>query len=252
MRLLLWILLCSVLAAGQDVAFVTLTPQGVVKVHEGAGRERRRMSPCSTYKIPHAVIALETGVIPSPDYVIKYDEKKHKTLSFWVDAWSKDQDLRSAFRVSAVWYFREIAQRAGRGNSQAFLDRFGYGNRDLSAWPDMYWIGSTLRISPVEQAEFLDRLFRNEFGITPRHVAAVEDFMRQEEKDGRVLYYKTGACTDKEAGPEVWLAGFVQNGKERTYFVLNAGGKDLTSLIAQRVEIARLRLAKYGLWPSEN
>lgn len=234
---------------GQEVAFVTLTPKGVAKVLEGGARARRRMSPCSTFKIPNSVIGLETGAIPSADYVIRFDEKKHRTGTFWVEAWGKDQDLRSAFRVSAVWYFRELAGRLGPGNMKAFVERFGYGNRDTSAWEAPFWIGSTLRISPVEQVEFLDRLFRNEFGVTPGHLGTLEGFMRQEEKDGRVLHFKTGACTDADAGPEVWLVGFVQNGPERTYFALNAGGGVLNDLIARRNELVKERLIRHGLWP---
>ena len=232
----------------QEVAFVTLTPHGIPKVHEGAGRERRRLAPCSTFKIPNAVIGLETGVIPSPDHVLKYDDKRHRTQAFWPEAWAKDQDLRNAFRVSAIWYFRELADRAGRGTMQSFLDRFAYGNRDTTGWTDPFWLGSSLRISPVEQVEFMDRLFRNEFGLTPRHVAAVESFMLQESKDGRELYYKTGACTDRDAGPEVWLVGFVQNGKQRTYFAINAGAKSMDEIFSRRIELGKERLAKAGLW----
>ena len=155
MRFWLGLAACGWMLCGQDAAFVTMTPKGVAKVHEGAARARRRMSPCSTFKIPNALIGLETGAIPSPDFVIRFDEKKHRTGTFWVDAWSKDQDLRSAFRVSAVWYFRELAARVGEGNMKAFVERFGYGNRDVSAWPAAFWIGSSLRISPVEQVELL-------------------------------------------------------------------------------------------------
>jgi beta-lactamase class D len=232
----------------QDVAFVTMTPKGLVKVHEGTGRERRRLAPCSTFKIPNAVIGLETGMIPSPDHVLKYDDKKHRTQKFWPEEWAKDQDLRNAFRVSAIWYFREIADRAGRGTMQSFLDRFGYGNRDTSGWADPFWLGSSLRISPVEQVEFMDRLFRNEYGLTPGNVAAVESFMRRESKDGRELFYKTGACTDREAGPEVWLVGFVQNGKDRTYFAMNAGAASMDDIFKRRIELGKERLAKAGLW----
>ena len=96
--------------------------------------------------------------------------------------------------------------------------------------------------------EFLDRLFRNEFGLTPRHVAAVESFMLQESKDGRELYYKSGACTDREAGPQVWLAGFVQNGKQRTYFAMNAGAKSMDEILSRRIELGKERLVKAGLW----
>lgn len=232
----------------QEVAFVTLAPKGVVQIREGSGRARRRLSPCSTYKIPNAMIGLETGVIPSPDYVIRFDPAKHKTNGFWIDAWSKDLSLRDAFRLSAVWYFKDLAGRVGPANMKSFVDRFHYGNRDTSGWKDPFWIRSTLRISPVEQVEFLDRLFRNEFGLTQRNVDAVESFMKQEEKDGRGLYFKTGACTDPEAGPEVWLAGFVQEPRGRTYFAINFGGSDLNDLIARRMVIAKERLAAAGLW----
>ena len=131
---------------------------------------------------------------------------------------------------------------------QAFWDRFGYGNRHTSGWADPFWLGSSLRISPVEQVQFMDRLFRNEFGLTPRHVAAVESFMRRESKDGRELFYKTGACTDREAGPEVWLVGFVRNGKARTYFAMNAGSALMGDIFLRRIELAKERLVKAGLW----
>jgi len=244
--------LCVVPALlAQDITFVTMTPKGIPKVHEGAARARRRLAPCSTFKIPNAAIGLESGVIPSPAHVLQYDEKKHKTQAFWPAEWSRDQDLKSAFRVSAVWYFREIATRVGQGTMNNFLTRFQYGNKDTSGWNDPFWIGSTLRISPVEQVEFLDKFFRNEFGLAPRTVAALEDFMRQVEKDGRVLHYKTGACTDRDAGPEVWLVGFVRNGTERTYFAMSAGSAKMDDVFSKRVSLARERLAKLGLFPAE-
>ncbi len=235
----------------QDIAFVTLTPKGTPTIHEGATRARRRLAPCSTFKIPNAAIGLESGVIPAPTHVLQYDEKKHKSQAFWPEEWSRDQDLKSAFRVSAVWYFREIATRVGQEKMDSFLNRFQYGNKDTSGWKDPFWIGSTLRVSPVEQVEFLDRFFRNEFGLSPKTVAALEDFMRQVEKDGRVLHYKTGACTDRDAGPEVWLVGFVQNGAQRTYFAMSAGSATFDNIFSKRVSFARERLAKLGLFPAE-
>ena len=248
MRVLIWMILCAALAA-QDVTFVTLTPSGLPKIHEGAARARRRLSPCSTFKIPNSLIGLETGAIPSPDHIIRYDESKHRSPTFWVEAWGKDLDLRSAFRLSAVWYFKELAAKVGPGNMQAFLNRFQYGNRDASGWNDPFWIRSTLRISPVEQVEFLDKLFRDGFGLTPRNVQAVESFMRQDSKQGHELFYKTGACTDTQAGPEVWMTGFVQHGSQRTYFAMNAGAATLDEILPRRIELALERLINAGLWP---
>ena len=83
MVLLLWMILGAGAGMAEDVAFVTMTPHGVAKVHEGAGRARRRLAPCSPFNIPNAVIGLETGVISVPDHVLKYDGKKYRTQSFW-------------------------------------------------------------------------------------------------------------------------------------------------------------------------
>jgi len=250
MRLPIWIILCAAAVCAQDVAFVTMTPQSVAKVIEGPARARRRLSPCSTYKIPNASIGLETKIIPAGDFVLKYDDKKHRSQTFWPEIWQKDMDLRNAFRVSAIWYFREIAWRVGQPTMQTFLNRYNYGNRDASAWDRPFWVGGSLQISPVEQVEFLDRFFRNDFGLTPTTVGSVQSFMLQEEKEGRQLYYKTGACTDRDAGPEVWLVGFVQkaDGTARTYFAFNAGSPTFDAIFDRRIELAKERLAKAGLW----
>jgi beta-lactamase class D len=248
MRVLFWMILCAALPA-QDVAFVTLTPNGRPRIHEGPVRARLRLSPCSTFKIPNSLIGLETGAIPSPDHILPYDEKRHRSPSFWIDAWGKDLDLRSAFRLSAVWYFKELAAKVGPGPMQSYLNRFQYGNRDASGWNDPFWIRSSLRISPVEQVQFLDKLFRNRFRLTPRHLQAVESFMRQDVKQGHELFYKTGACTDPAAGPEVWMTGFVQRGPQRTYFAMNAGAPTLDEILPRRIELAIERLINAGLWP---
>jgi len=246
---LLWF--AAACLAAQDISFVTMTPNGVAKVHEGQQRAHRRLSPCSTFKIPNSAIGLETGVVSGPKHVKKYDESKHKSQAFWPEEWSRDHDLKSAFRVSAVWYFVEMAKETGPGNMAAFLKRFDYGNRDSSPWPAPFWIGSTLRISPLEQVQFLDRLFRNDFGLQPSTVAALEDFMRQKSAGAKTLFYKTGACTDAEAGPQVWLVGFVQDGTQRTYFAMNAGAATFDPIFDKRVAFARERLAKLGLFPAD-
>ncbi|HEY6951307.1 MAG TPA: penicillin-binding transpeptidase domain-containing protein, partial [Bacteroidota bacterium] len=36
-----------------------------------------RFTPCSTFKIPNSLIALETGVAPDTSFVIRYDSVKH-------------------------------------------------------------------------------------------------------------------------------------------------------------------------------
>jgi hypothetical protein len=52
--------------------------------------------------------------------------------------------------VSVVWYSQEITRRFGEAKFKAYIDRFGYGNRDLRGNPGkndgltQAWLGSSL------------------------------------------------------------------------------------------------------------
>ncbi len=74
------------------------------KVRSGEGR-----LPASTFKIPNALIALETGVVQDPDK----DGFKWDGVTRSIEAWNKDHTLRSAIAVSAFPVFQEIARRIG-------------------------------------------------------------------------------------------------------------------------------------------
>ena len=68
-------------------------------------RAAERLSPCSTFKIPNALIGLQTGVVTGPDDLKTWDgtDKGRKP-------WNQDQTLASAVRVSAAWYFQDLAR----------------------------------------------------------------------------------------------------------------------------------------------
>src|SRR5690606_9996647 len=65
-----------------------------------------QVTPASTFKILNALIALETGVAPDDQLVIPWDSVERR-----IPAWNKDMNMREAFEVSNVPYFREIARR---------------------------------------------------------------------------------------------------------------------------------------------
>ncbi|QSQ12880.1 penicillin-binding transpeptidase domain-containing protein [Myxococcus landrumensis] len=81
-----------------------------------------RMPPASTFKVPHALIALETGVITSVDQVHPWDGTQRR-----VAMWNQDQTLDTAMRRSAVWVFQETARKIGRERMEDWLERFHYG-----------------------------------------------------------------------------------------------------------------------------
>jgi beta-lactamase class D len=68
-----------------------------------------RFIPASTFKIPNSIIGLETGVITDENFVIPWDSVIRS-----VEAWNHDMDLKTAFRVSCVPYYQELARRVGK------------------------------------------------------------------------------------------------------------------------------------------
>lgn len=56
-----------------------------------------RVSPCSTYKIIHSLIGLETGVLKDENTVFKWDGTQYP-----IESWNKDQTLTSAVSNSVV------------------------------------------------------------------------------------------------------------------------------------------------------
>ena len=68
-----------------------------------------RLSPASTFKIPHALVALETGVAAA-DTLEKWDGMKYPRQR----EWNRDHTIISALRPSVLWLFQRIAARAAK------------------------------------------------------------------------------------------------------------------------------------------
>ncbi|MHC2384591.1 beta-lactamase class D [Bradyrhizobium liaoningense] len=95
---------------GTSGTFVGYKVEDYLIVASDKERSGEGKLPASTFKIPNALIALETGVVADPDKdVFSWDGVKRP-----IEAWNKDHTLRSAIAVSAVPVFQEIARRIGQ------------------------------------------------------------------------------------------------------------------------------------------
>src|SRR5262245_49635082 len=113
--ILLVVFLATLVAA--EAPDETLVIVGTEKTIENAPRARRRFAPCSTFKIPNSLIALETGEASDAAFPLAYDPKRDGEQ--W-GARARDHDLRSALRYSVVWYYQELARRIGAARMQDY------------------------------------------------------------------------------------------------------------------------------------
>lgn len=167
---------------------------------------RVRTTPCSTFKVLNSLIALETGVASGPDFSLPWDGTKHS-----IEPWNHDQTLRSAFSVSCVWYFQELAKRVGLERYRQILPKVGYGNGDVTGGVTQFWLASSLTISPDEQVEFLRRLHTRKLPFSDKTMDTVLDLMTLSRTGQTIFRGKTGTAgdADKDVATLGWFVGSV-------------------------------------------
>ncbi|HXW06262.1 MAG TPA: penicillin-binding transpeptidase domain-containing protein [Vicinamibacterales bacterium] len=133
---------------------------------------RRKSSPASTFKIPHALIALQTGVVRA-DTTYPWNGTRYD-----YETWQRDHTLESAIKYSVYPFFQETARLIGRERMRHQLKAIGYGSDRFDGALTTFWVNGDLEISPLEQFEFLQRLFSGRIPVDPQHVATIERALR--------------------------------------------------------------------------
>ena len=235
---------------GTSGSFVSLDLRSGEHFRVNAAGCATRHSPYSTFKIPSSLIGLETGVVVDPDERWRWDAARYPPPSpapggDHLRAWQQDQNLRTALPRSIVWYFREVANRVGEPRMKQWLATFGYGNQDVSGGLDRFWLGSSLRISPDEQAEFLAKLQRGRFPVSRRNLDLVRELLTQETGPGFRLIAKTGSSPDGEG----WLVGWVETPGGGCTFALHLAAPSYEEMARIRPGLAREFLRRAGCTP---
>lgn len=208
-----------------------------------------QFTPFSTHKIPHSLIALETGLVQSVDSPLSWDRDKYPEEDWWPKTWAGEHTLRSAIKVSLVPAYRQIAREAGTETMQSYISQFRFGNEDISSGVDSYWLNGSLEISAMGQVNFLRKFYAGELGLEEKTTSAVRDILVQEETEKYVLSFKTGTGTiDTESGKALaWLVGYVERNDNVYFFAFNMEARNFSEAVALRMKTARSILSQLGL-----
>lgn len=185
-------------------------------------------TPASTFKLPHALIALDTGVVADPLAMVPWDGQERRFA-----VWNREQSLDSAIKNSVVWFFQRTAGQIGRERMLAGLEKLDYAADSFDGELTMFWLNGQLAVTPLEQVRFLGRLLRYELPVEGRHVDAVKvGFLMPDGKitnaaglhdfalagpEPRVVHAKTGNATAGEENVS-WLVGQVEAQGKRYVF----------------------------------
>jgi beta-lactamase class D OXA-2 len=202
-------------------------------------RSRKRYPPASTFKVPHALFALDAGAVRDEFQIFKWDGTVRN-----IESWNRDQDLRSSMRNSVVWVYQQFAREIGIEREGQYLHKINYGNADPSG-ADPFWIDGNLRISAEEQIAFLRRLYRNDLPFRVEHQRLVKDIMIVEAGRDWILRAKTGW-----SGTVGWWVGWVEWPTGPVFFALNIDTPKRLDDLPKREAVARAILRSIKALPS--
>jgi beta-lactamase class D len=228
--------------AGTAGTFVGYKVDDYLVISSDSDRSGEAKLPASTFKIPNSLIALETGVVGDPDK----DFFKWDGVTRSIEAWNKDHTLRSAIAASAVPVYQEIARRIGEERMQKYVDLLDYGNRNIGGGIDQFWLTGDLRIDPVQQVDFVDRLRRGVLPVSKRAQDLVRDILPVTKVGDSVIRAKSGLLGAEIGKPSLgWLVGWAEKGSANTVFALNLDVR-APRHIADRMTISQACLSAIG------
>jgi beta-lactamase class D len=179
-----------------------------------------RNSPFSTFKVPLSVAAIDAKILISKTSpVYKFQEsyrEAHLPDSHW-----QDTNPQMWLTNSTVWFSKLITREMGFDKIKKYLHEFQYGNEDARGKGDEgitnFWLGTSLKISVLEQVEFLKKLVLRKLPVSANSMELTEEMLHLEKlENGYNFYGKTGG--NKECG---WFVGWARKDNQFYVFAMN-------------------------------
>jgi beta-lactamase class D len=197
--------------AGRDGCFelYDLTADKLL-VRSDPRRCAERTSPCSTFKVPLALMAYDQRVLVDESSSMKWDGTKYSR-----ESWNHDQTATTWMQNSVVWFSQRLTPRLGMKKVKRYLTSFGFGNGDMSGGLTKAWLESSLLISADEQLGFWKRFWREELPVSKHAFAMTKKItLGDSSPAGFTLHGKTGSGTGLG-----WYAGHLASGGREYVFV---------------------------------
>ena len=151
----------------------------------------------------------------------------------WRQSWKAPHNPLTWMENSCLWYSQQVTTRLGFQKFKNYLKSFSYGNQDGAGDKGknnglmQAWLSSSLRISPLEQLVFLEKLIANQLPVSEdAHQKACRILRLGSLPNGWDLYGRTASgygtnengLRSKKRSVH-WFVGWIRKGNRKIVFV---------------------------------
>jgi beta-lactamase class D len=199
-------------------------------------------APNSTFKIPLAVIGFESGILKNAHSPVWQPQYPVKFLQYYHDG---EQSPSSWMRFSMPWYSQELVKKLAKKNMKQYIETLGYGNMDLTGANDennmpKFWLSSSLKITPLQQLEFIKKLAKNKLPFSISAQEKTKDLIKLMEESAFANWWSIHGKTGSGSN-EGYFVGFAEKDGDIVSFVIhisnikNLGGIKAKQIIMQKM-----------------
>ena len=194
------------------------------------------ISPSGTFEIMSTLIGLEVGII-NEDTVFHWNEKLYPP-----GTGNEDKTVIEAFKQSKKWCYQELARQIGNDRMKTYLGETQYGNGDIRGGIDQFWLDSSLKISLIEQIDFLKKLYLEQLPFKKENVEFVKQMLMNEPNEEFNIYGKTSLLKD---GASLFV-GYIEYREEPYFFATLVRGESSDSKnLAKKITLKILKMNKW-------
>ncbi|WP_428419221.1 penicillin-binding transpeptidase domain-containing protein [Parachlamydia sp.] len=213
-------------------------------VHELGPHIHERVTPCSTFKIVLSLMGYDAGILKDEKTPIWFFQEGYDDF---LTSWKEPQSPHSWMKSSCVWYSRVLATKLEIENIHHYLAMLEYGNQDMSGGLTKAWISSSLKISPKEQVDFIQKMVQEKLSISNSAMQMTKVLLFVSElPEGWKLFGKTGWGSIIEQNQKIsevgWFIGWAE--KDQIFFPFAYSIRDEKINLAQRIPRVKQLLAE--------
>lgn len=210
-------------------SFIAEAKTGKVLLQQGDACHER-ITPASTFKIAISLMAFDAGILKDQQQPVWSFQPSYP--DWGGDVWKTDITPSTWMKYSVFWYSQQAVEKLGQKRFEHYLQRFDYGNKDVSAVPvksagqSGAWVISSLQISALEQASFLTKVVNRQLSLRPHAYDMTEQLIRYDDQpNGWTVYGKTGTGSPGTDGhydasrAYGWYVGWARKDEQEIVFV---------------------------------